>query len=67
MTVDEVAEFLRCSRETLYRLLNKGEIPGAFRVGSDWRVSADQFEEYIRQSQRGHTTPSVSSPGKNLK
>jgi len=67
MTVDEVAEFLRCHRLTVYRLLRRGQIPGAFRVGSDWRISSDKFEEWIGQSQRELTTPSVSSARKNLK
>ena len=51
MTVDEVAESLRCSRLTIYRLLHNGKIPGAFRIGSDWRVRSDKFREWIQRTE----------------
>jgi len=50
MTVDEVAEYLHCHSSTIYRLLKKGEIPGAFRVGGDWRVNSDKFHEWIERT-----------------
>ena len=37
MTADEVARFLRIHRMTVYRLLKKGEFPGAFKRNKIWR------------------------------
>lgn len=38
MTPEEVADFLRLNRETVYRNLRRGQLPG-IKVGSQWRVS----------------------------
>ena len=51
MTVAEVAEALHCSRATVYHLLRAGQIPGAFRIGTDWRISSDKFEEWIQRTE----------------
>ena len=41
MTVESLAEFLRCDKSTIYRLLKNKKIP-AFKAGSDWRfIKAD--------------------------
>jgi excisionase family DNA binding protein len=45
MTVNEVTEYLRIHRTTLYRLLKQKEIP-AFRIGSDWRFSRTQLDKW---------------------
>ena len=47
MTVDEVAEFLKLSKITVYKLTQKGEIPG-FRIGSSWRYNKDVIDEIAR-------------------
>jgi excisionase family DNA binding protein len=36
-TVPEVAAYLRVSRATIYRLLKRNQLVGAFRVGTDYR------------------------------
>ncbi len=43
MTIDEVADFLKLSKITIYKLVKKGEIPG-FRVGNSWRFQRDKIE-----------------------
>jgi len=48
MTLDEVAGYLRVHRSTLYRLINRGELPGVFRVGSDYRVLRDEFLKWVQ-------------------
>lgn len=40
-TLQEVAEYLQVTRTTMHRLLRKGKIPGAFRIGRIWRFKAD--------------------------
>jgi excisionase family DNA binding protein len=47
MTVDEVAQFLRIHKTTVYRLLKESKIP-AFRVGSDWRFNREEIDRWIQ-------------------
>jgi len=37
------AEKLGIGVSTAYRLASTGQIPGAFKVGAQWRVSAPKF------------------------
>jgi excisionase family DNA binding protein len=41
------AEFLHVPRSKLYRMLRRGEIPGAFKVGGVWRVDLDELERFL--------------------
>jgi len=38
-----VAEQLDIGESTAYRLASTGRIPGAFKVGAQWRVSVPKF------------------------
>ncbi|NLF03504.1 MAG: helix-turn-helix domain-containing protein [Actinomycetales bacterium] len=46
LTVPEVAEQMRVSNMTVYRLLHSGELP-AIRVGRSFRVPAEALEAYL--------------------
>ena len=48
LTVDEVMDLVRISRDTVYRLAAKGELPGR-KIGRTWRFPRDEIEAYIRQ------------------
>jgi excisionase family DNA binding protein len=52
MTVPELAERLNVSTITIYRLLKAGQLP-AFRVGSDWRFSADAIAQWMKELEQG--------------
>jgi excisionase family DNA binding protein len=45
LTVNELAEYLRVHRSTIYRLLKKGLLPG-FKIGSDWRFNVEVIDEW---------------------
>lgn len=51
MTVEEVAEYLKLSKITVYKLTQKGEIPG-FRIGSSWRYNREAIDEIARVGTR---------------
>ncbi len=51
MTVDEVADYLKLSKITVYKLTQKGEIPG-FRIGSSWRYNKETIDEIARVGTR---------------
>jgi len=46
VTVDEVCQYLRVHRTTLYRLIKQGRIP-AFRVGGRWRLNLVDIERWL--------------------
>jgi len=46
MTLKEVAELLKLSEKTLYRLVQQGDVP-AFKVGGSWRFRRADIEEWI--------------------
>jgi len=46
LTVAEVAEVMRVSKMTVYRLLHSGEMP-AVRVGRSFRVPQDALAHYL--------------------
>jgi excisionase family DNA binding protein len=48
MTVKEAAAYLRVHRSTIYRLLLRKSLPGAFRVGSDWRIHRAALDAALR-------------------
>ena len=48
MTPEELAEYLRVSRQTIYNLLWRGEIPG-MKVGTHWRLKKNDVEKWISQ------------------
>ena len=47
LTVAEVAEVMRVSRMTVYRLVHSGEVP-AVRVGRSFRVPERAVHEYLQ-------------------
>ena len=45
----EAMDYLGIGENTLYRLLNSGEI-GAFRIGRIWKVPRKELDKYIDKS-----------------
>ena len=48
LTPEEVADLLRVNKQTLYRWLNEGTLPG-HQVGNGWRIVRDDLHEWMRQ------------------
>ena len=46
MTMREVADFLRLTEKTAYRLASEGKIPG-FKVGGSWRFRREEIDMWI--------------------
>lgn len=49
MTVEEVADYLRVTEKTIYRLLKRGDIP-AVKVGHRWRFEKNSIDEWLHQN-----------------
>lgn len=60
LTIKEVAEYLKVTERTIYRLAGAKKIP-AFKVGGTWRFSRADIDEWIRR-QSGEQ--SDDAPGK---
>jgi excisionase family DNA binding protein len=45
LTVNELADYLRCHSSTIYRLLKHHKIPG-FKLGSDWRFNIEAIDKW---------------------
>lgn len=48
MTVKEVADYLRVTEKTIYRLLDQGSIP-ATKVGRQWRFAKTSIDDWLYQ------------------
>ncbi|MGE5226876.1 MAG: helix-turn-helix domain-containing protein [Planctomycetaceae bacterium] len=46
LTVSEVADLLRVSKMTVYRLIKEGSI-GSLRVGRSYRLREDDVDDYL--------------------
>lgn len=49
-TIDEVADYLRVSRTTVYTLVREGKLP-ASKVGREWRVKTEDVDKYLQENQ----------------
>jgi len=61
LTASEVANYLRVSLSTIYRLLKSGDLP-AFKIGSDWRFNRVHIEEWLRSRQQTPESQSSYDP-----
>ncbi len=47
MSVDEIAQYLGVSKETIYRWLDRGTIP-AHRIGKLWKFKSSDVDEWVK-------------------
>ena len=52
MTVQELADYLRVTEKTIYRLLKRGKIP-ATKVGRQWRFKKTVIDEWLQRNPAG--------------
>ena len=63
LTIREVAEYLKVTERTIYRLSAAKRIP-AFKVGGAWRFSRADIESWIRQQSKGGANQDSFKKGK---
>ncbi|HUW22582.1 MAG TPA: helix-turn-helix domain-containing protein [bacterium] len=49
MTIEEIAKYLNVSKDSIYRLAQKGEIP-ASKLGNLWRFKKEEIDEWMRNN-----------------
>ena len=52
LTIKQVADFLKVTERTIYRLAAAKKIP-AFRVGGTWRFSKAEINQWIQRQSEG--------------
>ncbi len=52
LTIKQVAELLKVTERTIYRLAAAKQIP-AFKVGGTWRFSRVEINQWIQRQQEG--------------
>jgi len=50
MTLAEVAEYLKMSSSTVYRLARQGKVPGR-KIGGTWRFSRRVIDAWIKEQE----------------
>jgi len=63
LTVRQLQELLRVDRITIYRMLDDGRLNG-FKVGSQWRFSRRQIEDWLRQQANPPAEPAPETSPK---
>jgi excisionase family DNA binding protein len=48
LTIAEVSQMLRVSERSIYKMAIEGRLPGAAKVGGQWRVERITLERWIR-------------------
>ena len=48
MTMDELADYLKISKSTLYKLAVENKIPGT-KIGKRWRFHKDAIDDWVKQ------------------
>lgn len=51
MTIKEVAEYLKLTEKTAYRLAAERKLPG-FKVGGSWRFKRSDIEAWIEEEKK---------------
>ena len=49
LTLDELCEYLKLPKSTIYKLVQEGTIPGQ-KVGKHWRFLKSVVDDYLRGS-----------------
>ena len=52
LTVNELSQYLKLDRMTIYKMLKEGKIPAA-RIGHQWRFFREDIDAWIRSKSVG--------------
>src|SRR2546425_2633267 len=65
LTTDEVAEYLRVDVVTIRRLVSRGELT-AYRIGSEYRFTPSDLEDYLQRQRVSTSTGEESGTPENI-
>ena len=60
LDLDQLAAYLSVPKSTLYKLLQRGDLPG-HKIGKVWRFDRDEVDEYIKGGGKKHAAHDKAS------
>lgn len=63
LTIQEVANYLKLTEKTAYRLAAEGKLPG-FKVGGSWRFKQIDIEQWIIEQKNSQKSKIVRQDSK---
>ncbi|MCX5694510.1 MAG: helix-turn-helix domain-containing protein [Candidatus Omnitrophica bacterium] len=63
--IDELADYLKLKKQTIYNWLNQRKISG-IKVGGVWRFDRKDIDNWLRSKKRETIAPESSNQGDNL-
>lgn len=51
LTLDDLSAYLQLSKSSLYKLVQKGEVPG-LKVGKHWRFRKETIDRWIARNEQ---------------
>ena len=60
LTVEELQQYLKIPRPTIYTLAQQGRIPAA-KVGRHWRFKKSSINQWLREQQRTRAVTSTAT------
>jgi excisionase family DNA binding protein len=66
LTIDDLAEYLKISKSTLYKLAQEGALPGQ-KIGRHWRFHRDAVDQLLCKYTTGTKTAESSRTRKRPK
>lgn len=63
MTIDELADYLKIAKSSLYKLAQNGRLPGK-KVGKHWRFHKDLIDRWLGESHDVAPRPRRGKPRK---
>lgn len=62
VTAKEIAQYLKLTESTIYKLASTGELPG-FRIGKSWRFDMDEILKRIKDEKKSRAGKRIDHMG----
>lgn len=59
LTIEELARYLKISKHTLYKMLEKRKIP-AFKIANQWRFKKEKIDRWLEEHEHQYSRKSKS-------
>ena len=64
LTIEELAEHLKVSKETIYKMAKAKKIPSS-KIGNQWRFNRDVIDQWLVSEANFRTTLPVQTTGRD--
>lgn len=64
LTIPNVCAYLHLSRTSVYRMINRGEMPGVLHIGGVVRIDKDELDKWIQATKQAQSNEPYAYDGK---